>query len=496
MKKKFKMPSAYTILYALIGVMAILSWIVPAGIYEYVDPTSSKLQPIPGTYSVAEPNPQGLWEVISAPIQGFADAQDIALFVLIIGGFLGVVMKTGAIDAGIAAVIKKFKGKETLLIPILMAIFALGGTTFGMAEETVAFYAILTPVMLIAGFDTVTTMGTILFGSGIGCLNSTVNPFSTGVASGFAGVSIGDGIFLRMAMLVIQVGLASWMLMRYAAKVKADPKNSFVYNTREEDLNHFVGDLSKKEEIIEFDGKRKAVLTLFCLTFLTMVIGVIPWAYKFNITIFEDITNALKNIPVIGKLLGNIVPLGDWWFGEMTILFLVSAVMIGLIYGMEEKEILSSFMAGARDLLGVALIVGVSRGITIVMNSAGITATVLHLGETYLIGLGKIPFILLTYLFYMPMGLLIPSTSGLATLTMPILAPLADFAGVSKSVVIDAYQSAAGIMNLITPASAVVMGGLAIVRVSYITWLKFSAKFLAMLFVTSCLGLIFGALFS
>ncbi|MGL6167315.1 MAG: hypothetical protein ACRC0Y_03380, partial [Fusobacteriaceae bacterium] len=319
MKKKFKMPSAYTILYALIGVMAILSWIVPAGIYEYVDPTSSKLQPIPGTYSVAEPNPQGLWEVISAPIQGFADAQDIALFVLIIGGFLGVVMKTGAIDAGIAAVIKKFKGKETLLIPILMAIFALGGTTFGMAEETVAFYAILTPVMLIAGFDTVTTMGTILFGSGIGCLNSTVNPFSTGVASGFAGVSIGDGIFLRMAMLIIQVGLASWMLMRYAAKVKADPKNSFVYNTREEDLNHFVGDLSKKEEIIEFDGKRKAVLTLFCLTFLTMVIGVIPWAYKFNITIFEDITNALKNIPVIGKLLGNIVPLGDWWFGEMTI---------------------------------------------------------------------------------------------------------------------------------------------------------------------------------
>ncbi|MGL6098839.1 MAG: YfcC family protein, partial [Fusobacteriaceae bacterium] len=232
-KKKFTMPSAYTILFALIGIVAVLTWIVPAGVYSYVDPNASKLVPVPGTYQPTVSNPQGLWEIISAPIKGFGEAQDIALFVLVIGGFLGVVMKTGAIDAGVATLIKKFKGRETLLIPIMMSIFALGGTSFGLAEETVAFYVILTPVMLAAGFDTITTMGTILFGSGLGCLNSTVNPFATGVASGFAGISIGDGIFLRASMLVIQVAIVSWMLMNYAKKIKADPSKSVVYETRE-----------------------------------------------------------------------------------------------------------------------------------------------------------------------------------------------------------------------------------------------------------------------
>ncbi len=494
-KKKFQMPSSYTVLFLLIVLVAILTWIVPAGVYEYVDSTASNLQPIPGTYKVAAQNPQGLWEIIMAPIKGFSDARDIALFVLIIGGFLGIVMKTGAIDAGVAAVVRKFKGNETLMIPIMMVVFALGGTTFGMAEETVAFYAILTPVMLAAGFDTITTMATILFGSGLGCLNATVNPFSTGIASGFAGISIGDGIFLRGGLLIIQLTLVSMMIMRYAKSVKENPKNSVVFATREADYEFFLGkNAIKGEAAPELTSQRKLVLTLFGLTFITMILGVVPWAYKFNINIFEDATTALKNIPVVGSALGEMVPLGDWWFSEMTALFLVMAVIIGKIYGMKEKEIVSTFVDGARDLLGVALIVGISRGITIVMSAGGMTATVLHIGETYLTNLGKIPFILFTYLFYIPMGFLIPSTSGLATLTMPILAPLGDFAGVSKSVVVTAFQSASGIMNLITPASAVVMGGLALVRVDYITWIKFSTKFLGVIFLTTCAGLIFGAL--
>lgn len=492
-KKKFQMPSAYTILYILIVITAVLTWIVPAGKYNYVDPSASKPVPIPGTYQSIASNPQGIWEVLSAPIKGFADAQEIALFVLIIGGFLGIVMKTGAIDAGVAALIKRFKGRETLLIPIMMSIFALGGTSFGLAEETVAFYAFMTPVMLAAGFDTVTTMGTILFGSGLGCLNSTVNPFATGVASGFAGISIGDGIFLRAALLVIQVGIVSVMLMKYAKSVKENPEKSVVFETREQDLEHFLGNLSE-DSAPELTPQRKKVLVMFVLTFIVMVLGVIPWAYKFNINIFENMANGLKNLPGIGKVFGGIVPLGDWWFAEMTMLFLVMSVVVGLASGMKEKEIVSTFVSGSRDLLGVALIIGVSRGITIVMNAGGMTATLLNLGEHSLAGLGKIPFILLTYLFYMPMGLLIPSTSGLATLTMPILAPLADFAHVPKSAVVTAYQSASGIMNLITPASAVVMGGLALVRVNYITWVKFSCKFLVVIFITTILGLIVAVL--
>ncbi|MEG0134366.1 MAG: YfcC family protein [Cetobacterium sp.] len=489
MSKKFKMPSAYTILICLIAVVAILTWIVPAGIYDYVDPTSSNLQPIPGTYKAISSNPQGLWEIVNAPIIGFSQAQDIALFIIVIGGFLGVVMKTGAIDAGVQSVIKNFKGKETHLIPILMVLFSLGGTTFGMAEETVAFYPIIIPVFIAAGFDTITAMATILLGTGIGVLNSTVNPFATGVASGFAGISIGDGLFLRVILLIIQLAIVAKILMHYANKILKNPESSYVYSTKLDDEEHFFN-MRNSNVVIEFTKKKKLILFIFGMTFIVMILAVIPWARKFNITFFESLSTTLKELPAIGVLLGDIVPLGDWWFGEMTVLFLISSVLIGIVDGMNEKEILENFLNGAKDLLGVALIVGISRGITVVMNAGGMTYTILNWGETHLAGLGKIPFIIFTYLFYIPMSFLIPSTSGLATLTMPIMAPLSEFSGVAKNIVVTAYQSASGLVNLVTPTSAVVMGGLAISRIGYGTWIKFVLKILAVLFFTTLIGLI------
>jgi len=491
--KKFKMPTAYTILISIIIAVAVLTWIIPAGQYNYVDPTASKLQPIPGTYKVVDSNPQGAWEIINAPIAGFADAQDIALFVLVIGGFLGVIMKTGAIDAGIGNIVKKLKGNERMMIPILMIAFSLGGTSFGMAEETIAFYPLIIPVFIAAGYDTITAVSTVLVGAGIGVLNSTVNPFATGVASGFAGISIGEGLFFRLAMLVIQLGIAIIFVMRYAEKVKADPQASLVSDLKKANEEHFLGQSSGEE--LELTGRRVAILWVFAATFLIMILGVIPWAYKFGITIFERMNDAIMNLPLIGSLVGSPVPLGDWWFGEMTVLFLVASVICGKIYGMKEKEIVGAFVAGARDLLGVALIVGVSRGITIVMNAGGMTDTVLYWGEQSLAGLGKIPFLIFTYVFYLPMSFLIPSTSGLATLSMPIMAPLGEFAGVAKSLVVTAYQSASGIINLITPTSAVVMGALSIGRIDYTKWVKYAGPLLGLLFATTCIGLAIGTLF-
>jgi len=467
-KKKFQMPTAYTILLSIIAVVAVLTWVVPAGEYDYLEGTK---QPVPGTYKVVESNPQGLWEVINAPIHGFYEAKDIALFVLVIGGFLGIVMKTGAIDAGIGHVIKKLKGREKIMIPILMIIFASGGTSFGMAEETIAFYPLLIPVFLGAGYDVVTAVAVIMLGAGTGVLTSTVNPFATGIASGFAEISIGDGIGLRLLMMVCLLGFAIFYVMRYAEKVRNDPTKSLVYDMKKENEDFFLG--KEEQETPELTGKRSIILWIFGGTFITMIIGVIPWSYKFGITIFEDINEFIIGLPVIGKALGGIVPLGDWWFGEMTVLFMVSAIIIGKVYGMEEKEITSVFVQGARDLLGVALIVGVSRGITIVMNAGGMTNTVLFWGEQALTGVGATAFAIISYLFYLPMSFLIPSTSGLATLSMPIMAPLGEFAGLDKSVVVTSYQSASGILNLLTPTSAVVMGGLAIARVPYSKWIKF-----------------------
>ncbi len=467
-KKKFEMPTAYTVLLGIIIVVAVFTWIIPAGTYDYVEGTN---QPIPGTYKVVESTPQALWEVINAPINGFYEAKDIALFVLVIGGFLGIVMKTGAIDAGIGQVIKKLKGREKIMIPILMMIFAAGGTSFGMAEETIAFYPLLIPVFIGAGYDALTAVGVIMLGAGTGVLCSTVNPFATGVASGFAEISIGDGLGLRLIMMIILLSFAIFYVMRYAEKVKKDPSKSLIFDLKKSNEDHFLG--TTTQEIPELDSKRKLILWIFGGTFFIMILGVIPWAYKFNITIFEDINSFFLNLPLIGKILGGMVPLGDWWFGEMTTLFLVSAVFVGKVYGMKEKEIVSVFMTGARDLLGVALIVGVSRGITIVMNAGGMTNTVLYWGEQALTGVGSTAFAIISYLFYLPMSFLIPSTSGLATLSMPIMAPMGEFSGLAKSVVVTGYQSASGVLNLLTPTSSVVMGGLAIARVSYTKWLKF-----------------------
>ncbi|WP_042353942.1 YfcC family protein [Bacillus rubiinfantis] len=471
--KKFKMPTAYTLLFLIIVVIAALTWIVPGGQYDTkVDKASGEEIPVAGTYHqlpTDKQTPQGVWEVVNAPINGFFDAVDIALFVLVIGGFLGVVMKTGAIDAGITRVIRGLKGREHLLIPILMTLFAIGGTTYGMAEETIAFYPILIPVLIAAGYDALTAVSIIAIGAGIGCLGSTVNPFATGIASGFAGISLGEGMGLRIIILVITLIIAIVFVMRYAKKVKDDPSKSLIADMKDENEKHF---LSQKGEDLEFTGKRKAVLTVFGITFVIMILGVIPWAAKFNITIFEDLVTGLGKIPVIGKVLGGLIPLGDWWFGELTMLFLVSSIIIAFIYKMGEENFTSTFIDGARDLLGVAIIIGISRGITVVMNAGGMTATVLHWGEGALEHLGSVAFTNISYLFFLPLSFLVPSTSGLATLSMPIMAPLADFAHVGRDIVITAYQSASGVINLVTPTSAVIMGALAIARIPYSTYLK------------------------
>ncbi|WP_226376866.1 YfcC family protein [Oceanobacillus halotolerans] len=480
-KRKFKMPTAYTLLFAIIVVIAFLTWVVPAGEYEVVDPESGEFEPIPGTYSEVEQNPQGVWEVLYAPIRGFFDAQDIAFFVLVIGGFIGVMVKTGAIDAGIGRIVRGLRGKEHLLIPVLMTVFALGGTTYGMAEETIAFYPLLIPVLIAAGYDSLTAVSIIALGAGVGVLGSTMNPFATGIASGFAGISIGEGITLRLIILVLSLVIAIVFVMRYAKRVKEDPGKSLVADMKEDNEKHFLE--GQSGEIPEFTRRRKAVLWVFGITFLIMILAVIPWAYKFNIPLFENINDVLLGIPVIGPFLGNIIPLGDWWFGELTLLFLFSSIIIAFMYRMGEEEFTSTFVDGARDLLGVALIIGISRGISVVMSDGGMTATVLHWGEMMLDGIGPVAFANLSYLFYLPLSFLVPSTSGLATLSMPIMAPLAEFAGVGGEMAVTAFQSASGLVNLVTPTSAVIMGALAIARVPYNVYFKHVWKLLIVLSV-------------
>jgi uncharacterized ion transporter superfamily protein YfcC len=482
-KSRFRLPSAYTILFALIVLAAIATWIIPAGTYNL----SADGEPIPGTYHEVDSKPARiLVDSLTAPINGLYGIEnatgninyynsgslfgaiDIALFILVIGGFLGVTMKTGAIQAGIGGLVQRMQGRERLLIPALMAVFALGGTTYGMAEESLAFYALVITVLIAAGYDALTGAAVVLLGCGIGVIGSTVNPFATGIASGIAGVSISDGLIGRLVILIAGLAIGIFFVLRYADRVKNDPSKSVVYALKAENEARFRAESDSGD--IALTGTHKAILALFALAFVVMIYGVIPW---------EDI-----GIPL---------PTWWWWFPEMTASFLLFAIIIGLVGRMGEGELTATFVDGARDLLGVALIIGIARGITVIMNNGQITDTVLHWVERALGDTGEAAFAIVMFALFLPLSFLIPSSSGLATLAMPITAPLAGFVDVPESLVVTAYQSASGLMNLFIPTSAVVMGGLAIARVPYGTYLRWVWPLLAMLAVLCVVVLAVGA---
>ncbi|TWG55161.1 MULTISPECIES: YfcC family protein [unclassified Aminobacter] len=453
---KFRFPTAFTILFGLIIAVAALTWIIPAGQYERVENAAlSREVPVAGTYAPTDPNPQGFFDVIMAPISGFydpasnvANAIDVALFVLVIGGFIGVVTSTGAINAGIGNAMTTLKGREKWMIPVLMGLFAFGGTTYGMAEETLAFYVLLIPIMIAAGYDAVTAVAIILLGAGVGVLGSTVNAFATVIASDAAGMPFTQGMVLRLVILGLCWLACVIYVMRYAERVRKDPTQSIVYDRKADNEAYFLSGMDTGAG--EFTGLHKIVLAIFGITFIVMVWGVLK---------------------------------GGWWMGEMSGLFLASAILIGLIARPGEENFVNSFLGGARDLLGVALIIGLARGIVVVMDAGRISDTILHWAELSVAGLGEVAFVNVIYWIEVLLSFFVPSSSGLAVLSMPILAPVADFAGVGREFVVTAYQSANGIVNLINPTFAVVMGGLAIGRVPYERWLRFMWPLLLILTV-------------
>lgn len=461
-----RFPTAYTILFLLIILVAALTWIIPAGSYDRVmDNNVGREIAVAGTYQEVAPNPQGFWDVMLAPTAGFydpdsyaANAIDVALFVLFLGGFLGIVNATGSIDTGIRAVMRRLKGREIWMIPILMSLFALGGTTYGMAEETLAFYAILIPIMIAAGYDAVTGISIILIGAGIGVLGSTINPFATVIAANAAGIPFTDGIVLRFILLIGGLVICAAYVMRYASRVKADPARSVVAKHAAAHRAIFLKDRPDASEASSLTGTQSIVLVIFGVTFAVMIWGVSSQG---------------------------------WWMARMGALFLGSAIVIGLIARMGEKQITGNFVDGARDLLGVALVVGLARAIVVIMENGLIADTILHGAEQSLGGLGDLAFINLMFWIEVGMSFFVPSSSGLAVLSMPILAPLADFAGVARSLVVTAYQSANGLVNLINPTFAVVIGGLAIGRVSYDRWLVFIWPLLLILtvFISAALSI-------
>ena len=474
--KKLKFPSAQTILIIIAGLVAILTFIVPAGKYDTLIYDSSanvfirtnqddtetfaatqttlealdiiipiekftsgdiyKAINIPNTYKTLEARPQGLIAFLESPIKGIIDAADIIFLVLIIGGLIGIMNHTGAFDAGIAWLAKTLKGHEYILIVLVTTLVAAGGTTFGFAEETIAFFPILIPVFLAAKYDALVAIACIFLGSSIGTMCSTINPFSTIIASDAAGINWTTGLTGRALMLAMTLIICIIYIMRYAKRVKNDPSKSIIYNQKAEiDTLFHQSDV----KITAFTWRLRLALLIFSACFIVMIIG---------------------------------VSLLDWWFLEMTVTFLVGAVLIGCIARIKESDFVDIFVKGAGELLGVALIIGIARGVTVIMSEGLISDTMLYYASDVTAGMNKGLFASVMTLTYSGLSFFIPSSSGMAVLTMPIMAPLADTVGVGREIVVNAYQYGMGLLYLISP-TGLILPSLAIAKVGYDKWLKF-----------------------
>lgn len=468
-KKKREMLSSFSIIFILLAIVAIVTVFLNGATYEI---NGEQGAVVGATLS----------DFLMSPVRGFADAIDVCLFVMVLGGFLAIVNETHAIEDGIAVLVKKMGGNELKLIPILMALFALGGTTYGMCEETVGFYALLSATMMAAGFDSLTGAMIVLLGAGVGCLGSTVNPFAVGAASaaldgvGIAGnqvVFIGLGLVLLVATYVVAV----FFVLQYAKKVKADPSRTLM--SAAETAAAEAEYANSSPEDVKLTGKQKAVLWLFAAAFVIMIISFIPWE-DLGIFVFNPAQDP-DGQSWSSFLTG--VALGWWYFQEATTWFLLLAIIIGVVAGLSEHQIVNTFMAGAGDMMSVVMVIALARGVSVLMAATGLDMFVLSNASKALAGTSGIVFSIGSYVLYFLLSFLIPSTSGMAGVSMPIMGPLAQQLGFSPSVMVMVFCAASGVVNLITPTSGAIMGGLALSRIEYATWVKFCTKLIAILSV-------------
>ncbi len=502
--------SSFSILLIILVVLAVITVIMA-------------LSGVPGIESAT------IADVVTAPVLGFTDALPVCLFVLILGGFLGIVTETGALDAGIAALVHKLRGNELVLIPILMFLFSIGGTTFGMCEETVPFYLLLAATMVAAGFDSMVGAAVVLLGAGCGVLGSTVNPFAVGAAIdslSTSGIQVNQGIVILLGAVLwlVTTAISIIFVMRYAKKVKKD-KGSTILSLREQEIMMEEWGMKESEDEAETDqkaneplltGRQKWALIVFAFTFVIMIISFIPWE-SFGIDIFnagatyEEVSTPVSDADIAavyddstGNTLvfdGDVsatvdsevettpgwssflvgLPLGQWYFNEASTWFLLMALVIGVVGGVSESRFVKSFINGAADMMSVVLIIALARSITVLMSETGLDIWILNTAAGALTDLAAFVFAPLAFLLYVGLSFLIPSSSGMATVSMPIMGPLAAHLGFSPDVMIMIFSAGNGLVNLITPTCGAIMGGLAMAKIEYTTWVKFSLKLIILL---------------
>ncbi|HEX9931331.1 MAG TPA: hypothetical protein VGB08_00640 [Allosphingosinicella sp.] len=475
-------PTVYELLFAILALAAAATWLIPAGDYatvrydaarsalviadgeaerlmpatqasldalrvsapiqSFTDGTATRPASIPGTYRRVEASPAGPLAILTAPVAGSIAAADVIFFVLVIGGFVGLFNRSGAFDAGLAVLARRLAGREHWLVVIVTLLLALGGSSIGMAEETLAFYPLLAPVFLAAGYDRMVPLAVIFGGSQIGCVGATTNPFATIIASTMAGVDWTEGLAARAFVWLVSVMLIIGWTLRYARIVRRDPTRSLAPADTGAPATAEVDPIAAPPAL---NARMKLLLLLFAASFVTMIVGV--------------------------SRLG-------WWFPEMTALFLGAAILVGFLQAGRGR--IEAFLGGARDLLGVAFVIGLARGVSVILERSNIDATMLDAASTALAGTPPAAFVLGAFAMFFILTLVIPSTSGMAVLTMPLMGPLAIAVGASGPALVSAYLYGSGLMNMVTPAG-LILPSLAMLGIGFGAWLRFIWPVMAVL---------------
>ncbi|UFJ39639.1 TIGR00366 family protein [Brevibacillus humidisoli] len=432
---KVKFPSSVSLLMIVILFCTLLTYVVPAGEFDRMeDPRTGKTVVVSGSYHAVESNPVGLWDMLSSIFYGIIKASEIISFIFIIGGVFHIVIKSGAINTLLARLIQRFSGKESMFILVVMSAFAIGGATFGMSEETLPFVAILITMCAALGYDRVTAVAIVLLGVYAGYSAGPLNPFSTGIAQNLVELPLFSGVGLRTVFMIGAVAIAAHHLIRYASRVKKDPKQSVIYGM-ETNLN------DNEELDTTLTKQHKIVLTILGISLIGLIFGII-------------------------KL--------GWYFAELSALFILMGFVIGLIlYKGDFNRVTDQFMDGAREMTTAAILVGISRGVLVVMEQGNILDTIVY-GLS--IPLQEWSPIIAAWGMYFITGIfnfIMPSSSGQAVVVMPILGPLSDLIQLNRQVAVLAFQAGDGFWNLITPTHSVLMASLGIAGIPFNKWFRF-----------------------
>lgn len=465
--KQFKVPHVYAIIFALMVIFAVLTWIVPSGSYQRQEVNGREVT-VAGTYEQSEKTyideetgdevdlRQGVFDVLQAPTRGIQEAIEVGAFILIVGGSFQVITKTGAITSGMGRVVRRFKNKDILIIPIAMVLFALGGTSFGMAEETLPFFAIFMPIMMAMGFDSMTAFMVVFVGARTGYIASTINPFNVLIAQGILGIQGNPQLWLRMIAWVVLTAVAITWVVLYARRVKKNPESSITFEDDIAKKVEFAADESALDA--EFTGRQKGVLAVFIAGMCLIIWGLVTQG---------------------------------WYMNEISAVFLAMGLLAGVIAGFSQDVIAQEFVAGIADFAFSAIVVGLARGILVIASDGMIIDTILNALATGLGGIPAVLFITLLYAVENLLAILVPSSSGLAALTAPIFGPLTELMGLNPEAAVWALSMGSATMSLICPTSAILVAGLGVCKIKLGQWWKTVWKFFL---VVSLINIVFVAI--